>query len=81
MTAKKSTKTGKNFREGGGKNFSGWPEYIPLEPIETRLDICRPTIADEGDSRYILVVKIDHMRNHTAYTKTLRRWAEGLNLR
>ena len=29
MTAKKSTKTGKNFR-GGGKNFSGWPEYIPL---------------------------------------------------
>ena len=25
--AKKSTKTGKNF---GGKNFSGWPEYIPL---------------------------------------------------
>ena len=29
LTAKKSTKTGKNFREGGGKNFSGWPEYIP----------------------------------------------------
>ena len=27
---KKSTKTGKNFR-GGGKNFSGWPEYIPLQ--------------------------------------------------
>ena len=26
---KKSTKTGANFR-GGGKNFSGWPEYIPL---------------------------------------------------
>ena len=26
---KKSTKTGKNFR-GGGKNFSGWPEYTPL---------------------------------------------------
>ena len=22
-------KTGKNL-EGGGKNFSGWPEYIPL---------------------------------------------------
>ena len=29
MTAKKYTKTGKNFR-GGEKNFSGWPEYIPL---------------------------------------------------
>ena len=27
--AKKSTKTGKNFR-GGGENFSGLPEYIPL---------------------------------------------------
>ena len=26
---KKSTKTGKNFRGGGGI-FSGWPEYIPL---------------------------------------------------
>ena len=30
MTAKKSTKTGKNFRGRGGKYFSGWPEYIPL---------------------------------------------------
>ena len=29
MSAKKSTKTGENFR-GGGLNFSGWPEYIPL---------------------------------------------------
>ena len=29
MTAKKSTKTGKNFRGVGG-NFSGWPEYISL---------------------------------------------------
>jgi len=28
-TPQKSTKTGKNFR-GGGKNLSGWPEYIPL---------------------------------------------------
>ena len=28
MTAKKSTKTGKNFR-GGGKNFSGWPDIYP----------------------------------------------------
>ena len=23
-------KTGKNFR-GGGEEFSGWPEYIPLD--------------------------------------------------
>ena len=30
---KKSTKTGKNF-SGGGKNFSGWPEYIPLSEFE-----------------------------------------------
>ena len=32
MTAKKSTKTGKNFRGGEGKNFCSWPrpEYIPL---------------------------------------------------
>ena len=29
MTEKKSTKTGKNFRGGGGI-FFGWPEYIPL---------------------------------------------------
>ena len=29
MTAKKSTKIGKNFRVGVGE-FSGWPEYIPL---------------------------------------------------
>ena len=29
ITAKISTKTGKNFR-GGVRNFSGWPEYIPL---------------------------------------------------
>ena len=28
-----STKTGKNFR-GGGKKFSGWPEYIPLRITE-----------------------------------------------
>ena len=27
---KMQKKTGKNFR-GGGKNFSGWPEYIPLQ--------------------------------------------------
>jgi len=37
MTAKKSTKTGKNFRVGGGKNFSGWPEYIPLPNILSAL--------------------------------------------
>ena len=35
MTAKKNTKTGKNFRGGG--NFSGWPEYIPLWPIKATL--------------------------------------------
>ena len=29
MAAKKSTKTGKNFRGRGG-GFSGWPEYIAL---------------------------------------------------
>ena len=29
MTAKESTNTGKNFRGVGGE-FSGWPEYIPL---------------------------------------------------
>ena len=33
-TSQKSTKTGKNLRGGGGKNFSGWPEYIPLRKIQ-----------------------------------------------
>ena len=33
---KKSTKTGKHFRGGGGKNFSGWPEYIPLRNGEQK---------------------------------------------
>ena len=37
---KKFTKTGKNFR-GGGKNSSGWQEYIPLtlSPSETKTKI------------------------------------------
>ena len=30
---KKIHKTEKNFR-GGGENFSGWPEYIPLPQKE-----------------------------------------------
>ena len=29
MTAKNPQKR-KNFKGGGGKSFSGWPEYIPL---------------------------------------------------
>ena len=28
---KKIHKKRKNFRGGGGKNFSGWPEYITLK--------------------------------------------------
>ena len=34
MTEKKLQKQGRistKFRGGGGKNFSGWPEYIPLQ--------------------------------------------------
>ena len=38
MTAKKSTKTGKNFR--GGVEFSGWPEFIPLNHPKNVNNIC-----------------------------------------
>ena len=33
MTAKNPQKQGR-ILEGGGKNFSGWPEYIPLNSYE-----------------------------------------------
>ena len=53
-TTKKSTKTGKNFRGGGGKNFSGWPEYIPLSQDKTYIpstlclvDISRELVAQK----------------------------------
>ena len=33
------------------------------------------------ESTEVLVVKIDHMRNHTAYIKTLQSWSESVNLK
>ena len=35
MTAKKPTKQGR-ILEGGGNNFSSWPEYIPLRRLQGR---------------------------------------------
>ena len=32
--SKKIQKTGKNFKRGWGKKFSGWPEYIPLSGLQ-----------------------------------------------
>jgi len=29
----KVSKNREEFRQGGGNNFSGWPDYIPLKKI------------------------------------------------
>ena len=55
---KKSTKTGKNFRGGGGKNFSDWPEYIPLlfRAVCRRYDCHCPWIHLQVGSQHPLII-------------------------
>ena len=49
---------------------------IPTRSIDAEIDS-----PNTGHSSEIIVVKIDHMRNSSAYVKTLKSWTEMFSLR
>jgi len=54
--------------------------YIPNSSSEDQSSNISNSSTVAGTSE-VVVVKIDHMRNYTAYIKSLRKWTGNLNLR